>query len=247
MKTLILILLVSSYSQTFAKPVHFTSNENKVNMIELYSSEGCSSCPPADKWLASLKKHPRLWKDFIAVEFHVDYWNRLGWLDPFSHKKFTQRQRTYASEWVQGRVYTPGFVLNGKEWKLGTQKAPTPNPAKVGILSAKQLGKNNFEIHFRPTQNKVRPYHIVTAVLGNGLETDVKYGENAGSKLRHEFVVLGMNKVSMKNKSDSYLAKIALPKTKSVKAKSYSLVFWVTDGKSLKPIQSIGGPWDQKL
>src|SRR6476646_4780454 len=70
----------------------FESGPQRIHLIELFTSQGCSSCPPAEAWLSKLKSEPRLWKDFVPIAFHVDYWDRLGWRDPFATKEWTARQ-----------------------------------------------------------------------------------------------------------------------------------------------------------
>src|ERR1044072_2750746 len=89
----------------------FQSGETQTALIELFTSEGCSSCPPAEKWLSALKSNPDLWKKTIQVAGHVDYWNHLGCRDRFSKPEFTPRQQRYATEWGGDSVYTPGFVV----------------------------------------------------------------------------------------------------------------------------------------
>ena len=74
-----------------AEPRRFTSGSNQVHLIELFSSEGCSSCPPAEQWLGGLREAPGLWRDFVPVAFHVDYWDRLGWRDRFSSPSYSER------------------------------------------------------------------------------------------------------------------------------------------------------------
>ena len=89
-------------------------------LLELYTSEGCSSCPPADRWLSS-----RVAADpsFTALAFHVDYWDRLGWKDPFSSDAATARQNAYAKAWGTRRLYTPQMVVNGREEFVGSSEA----------------------------------------------------------------------------------------------------------------------------
>src|SRR6516164_9572668 len=91
----------------------FESGPAQVSLLELYTSEGCSSCPPAEAWLGELSRNPNLWRAVVPVSFHVDYWDNLGWKDGFSSREFTLRQRFYAASWGSESVYTPGFVLNG--------------------------------------------------------------------------------------------------------------------------------------
>ncbi|MDB4793761.1 DUF1223 domain-containing protein, partial [Methylacidiphilales bacterium] len=81
-----------------AQDVVFKSNIPTASLIELYSSEGCSSCPPAEAWVNDLKSAPELWKSIFPVVFHVDYWDGLGWPDRFSRADYTQRQRNYAAQ-----------------------------------------------------------------------------------------------------------------------------------------------------
>src|ERR1700712_4295101 len=98
MRALMLFLSVWPVGFT-AEPVKLLSGENRVHLLELYSSEGCSSCPPAESWLGELRTAPGLWRDFVPVAFHVNYWDRLGWRDRFASKEYTARQYAYSSQW----------------------------------------------------------------------------------------------------------------------------------------------------
>src|SRR5690242_2519357 len=130
---LCLIFLSPSFCLN-AQPITFQSSESQTSLLELYTSEGCSSCPPAETWLSRLKESPGLWKDFVPIAFHVDYWDYLGWRDSWSTKAFTDRQHAYARTWRNGSVYTPGFVLNGKEWRTWSRSQSVPtSTAQPGI------------------------------------------------------------------------------------------------------------------
>ena len=113
MKSLLILLFLFTfnYAQTFS------SSEYKTPLIELYTSQGCSSCPPADKWLSSLKDEPKLFKEFIPMAFHVSYWDFLGWKDKFANIKNDIRQRQYSKIWNKNSLYTPQFIVNAKEYK----------------------------------------------------------------------------------------------------------------------------------
>ncbi|MCR9205711.1 MAG: DUF1223 domain-containing protein, partial [Halobacteriovoraceae bacterium] len=150
----------------------FESGEEQVHVLELYTSEGCSSCPPAEKWLNSLYKHPHLYKSFVPLAFHVDYWNYLGHPDPYSKGDYSKRQRIYASEWESGTVYTPGFIKNGKEWRSFSRSAPTKAGEKVGNLQVQPLKKQKYKITF----SGIGAAHVYGAVLLHGLENKVKRG-----------------------------------------------------------------------
>ncbi len=101
-------VLVSLNASPQAAELSFTSGPGNVHLLELFTSEGCSSCPPAEAWLSKLKDDPRLWRDFVPLAFHVDYWDGLGWRDPFASKVWTARQYQYSARWKSSTVYTPG-------------------------------------------------------------------------------------------------------------------------------------------
>ena len=122
-----------------AAPLEFQSREQQTSLLELYTSEGCSSCPPAESWLSQLKAKTGLWSDFVPVAFHVDYWDSLGWRDKWASPQFTERQRAYAAASASANVYTPEFVLNGAEWRnwFGLKGAPGLSGTK--LASSKSL------------------------------------------------------------------------------------------------------------
>jgi hypothetical protein len=205
------------------------SGETQVHLIELFSSEGCSSCPPADAWLSTLKRQAGLWKSFVPIEFHVDYWNRLGWTDRFSRESFTERQRRYAAEWGSDGVYTPGFVLDGAEWRPSSAAPPAPSTRKVGTLTARRIGPRRVAVSFAPQLSSSKGWRVYGAVLGNGLVSKVGSGENAGRSLRHDFVVLGLASQEMH------------PKEGARTAESPSFAIWVARAGSQSPVQAVGG------
>ncbi len=111
-----------------AADVALESGPMKTHLLELFTSEGCSSCPPAEAWLSKLKDDAGLWRDFVPLAFHVDYWDRPGWRDPFASKVWTARQYEYSARWKSSNVYTPGFVLDGREWR---NNAPHSNRSAI--------------------------------------------------------------------------------------------------------------------
>ena len=100
-----------------AKAQQFQSTEAQFPLIDLYTSEGCSSSPRADRWLTSLKHNQGLWSKFFPIVFHVDYWDYIGWKDPLASKQFSQRQQRYPKEFNEATVYTPGMRKAGEEWR----------------------------------------------------------------------------------------------------------------------------------
>src|SRR5450432_1176256 len=99
MKVFLFMALIGSAGAFAAESPRFTSGSSQVALVELYTSEGCSSCPPADQWLGALKDDAGLWKEFVPVEFHVNYWDSLGWKDRLSSPAYTAREYAYASAW----------------------------------------------------------------------------------------------------------------------------------------------------
>ena len=114
---LVLSILFGQLSHANDKTLLAASGPSKVQLVELYSSESCSSCPPADQWISGLKDESGLWKKFVPVVFHVDYWNHLGWKDGLSSQLMTKRQINISRLWPSPAVYTPAVVVDGKEWR----------------------------------------------------------------------------------------------------------------------------------
>src|SRR5215813_11317035 len=195
-----------------SQPQTFESGDTQISLIELFTSEGCSSCPPAEKWLSALKSSSDLWKRAVPVAFHVDYWDHLGWHDRFAKPEFTSRQQRYAAAWGGNSVYTPSFVVNGKEWRnwFGGNAIATGS-TKVGVLRVSLGGGGKLTATFVPETTQPRASALNVALLGNGLESDVKRGENSGRKLRHDFVVLDLIKANMVNESNRWTGSVALP------------------------------------
>src|SRR5438552_742490 len=159
-----------------AARITFQSEERQTSLIELYTSEGCSSCPPAEAWLSRLKENKQLWRDFVPVAFHVDYWDRLGWRDRFASKEWTMRQQVFADRWKAGSVYTPGFVLDGSE---SSPAVPSNSQENVGTLRLKSDG-DEVRLSFEPAKADASGYEVYLVTLGFGLATNVKAGENSG-------------------------------------------------------------------
>jgi hypothetical protein len=218
----------------------FESPETPVSLVELYSSEGCSSCPPADAWISKLKTSPDLWKSFVPVAFHVDYWDNLGWKDPFASREFTNRQRRYTTAWRTFTVYTPGVVLNGREWRNWSgKKVPAASEAKVGRLKVTLNDDSRAEVVFVPAGDGLKPAKVELAFLGGDIDSDVKRGENGGRKLHHEFVALHLSSAELAANSTGFAASIPLPKRTA--SSPVALAAWVIGGDAQPPIQATGG------
>ncbi len=217
-----------------AENIFFSSSDQQTSLIELYSSEGCSSCPPADQFLSQFKSTDGLWEKYIPMAFHVDYWDYIGWKDEFASAAFSDRQRRHKQQGNISSVYTPGFVINGEEW-AGFFKPWRSLPTfsnKPGQLKV-SINRHQVLIEF-PAGKTTLNYNL--AIVGMGLVTQVQAGENSGHQLAHDFVVLnhqvsaGRNGVSMN-----------LPLIVGHQPQQYALIAWVSEITSLRPIQAVGG------
>lgn len=167
-----------------------------VTLLELYTSEGCSSCPPADAWLSDLTLNPT---QFIPLAFHVDYWDYIGWKDPFAKPTFTARQRQAAAFASSSTVYTPQFMLNGHDFRGWNQqrlakildrnqKIASPVALSLRLTNAQNaygLELQANHLHLAASSKT----HVFVAVYENNLTSQINAGENNGQALKHDYVV----------------------------------------------------------
>lgn len=230
MRPIVFFLVLGISAASWAGDRSFESRPQKTHLIELFTSQGCSSCPPAEAWLSNLKAEPGLWKDFVPIAFHVDYWDRLGWRDPFAAREWTARQYQYSANWKSESVYTPGFVLDGREW-LG-RNLPRPSNDKSGVLKLSMMNEKILA-SFTPANNETRNFDVHVAVLGFDLNTKISAGENNGRNLKQDFVVLGLANEKMPDGK----AEINLKPD----PKAGAIAAWITTSNQLEPIQAVGG------
>lgn len=174
----------------------FTSPAHRVALLELYTSEGCSSCPPADRWLSGLDRQGGDGQQFIPLALHVDYWNYIGWQDPFSSPRYTQRQRHIARNNTLGTIYTPQLVLQGSDFRawrhmnfaaLLTDINKQPAQAQIAI-NLKPVSERVFALQV--TASSQQPgSRLIVALYENNLISQVTAGENNGRQLKHDYVV----------------------------------------------------------
>lgn len=219
-------------------PVAFSSGDDRVTLIELYTSEGCSSCPPADRWLSKLKGDAGLWHDYVPISFHVDYWNYIGWRDRFSNSAYSDRQRRYQQEGGTRVVYTPGFFKNGQEWRERNSLADEKRPAAGDLIV--QVTGDVVAVRFENSRLQETNLVAHIAVLGMNMETEVRAGENKGKRLKHDFVALSVVSVPLDKSTGGYKAitEIQLPHQA---ATDTALVAWVSSDDAQMPLQAVGG------
>lgn len=158
-------------------------------LVELYTSEGCSSCPPADRWLGTLKQST----DTVALAYHVDYWDYIGWKDRFAEPRNGQRQRNKVALTGGRTVYTPQIMINGRDsraWRGNDPLANVPREAaKAQIQLTAVNAPSGATVTVRATAPGDRQTQLVVARYENGHQSEVKAGENRGATLSHSFVV----------------------------------------------------------
>lgn len=212
------------------------SKPTRTHLIELFTSEGCSSCPPAEARFSKLKADSHLWKDFVPVAFHVDYWNNLGWRDRFSSKDWTQRQRIYAATWGDTAVYTPELVLDGREWRGG--EIPLASTELRGVLKV-SLADEIAQITFKTENSSAESFDVYVAALGFGLNSNVKAGENRGRRLEHDFVVLSLGRKQMQ--LGGIEIRVPIDALQQKPNEVGAIAVWLTQIGQIVPIQAVGG------
>lgn len=189
-----LSLLLSTSQQALAAECSAKSGAASVPLLELYTSEGCSSCPPADKWLSGINTDK-----VTPLAFHVDYWDYIGWKDKFSKAEYSARQRKIAAFGGAGFVYTPQFVMDGRDFKgwdnsrlnqsvSAAQKIPSR--ANLSLDAVQENGKITLKTSAQTTNPaNTKNVDVFVAIYENKLVSQVSAGENSGRALKHDYVV----------------------------------------------------------
>ena len=159
---------------------------------------GGSSCPPAEQWLGQFTKSPELFTSFIPINFHVDYWDDLGWKDPYANAQFSKRQRRYNAFGHARTIATPGFIVNGKGYGgwFKCKKLSINNKIKVGRLAVtleqnRNDGFGSADSRFEALNGAANDGRTYAEILAFDQNTKVFRGENRGKHLLHDFVVIG--------------------------------------------------------
>jgi hypothetical protein len=177
---------LASASVTAAPTCSVKTDRSAPAVVELYTSEGCSSCPPADKWLSRLNGNPQV----VALAFHVDYWDRLGWKDRFASAAYTQRQAEQQRSSGARFSYTPQVIVDGADrpdWPRATLDASARAAAPVAVQLVREGGR--FSATVAPSAGAPARLAAYWAVTEQGHASAVKAGENEGATLKHDHVV----------------------------------------------------------
>ena len=231
---LAVLLLALSFSAGGKETTRFSSGPEQVTLLELYTSQGCSSCPPAERWLNRYVDSEALWTHVVPVAFHVDYWDSLGWKDRYAAVEYGERQRAYVRSGRAGSVYTPGMFVNGREWR-GWMFALTPresarSPGKLDVTLAQDTLQASF-----PANGRALELHVV--LLGFDLETHVLRGENRNRILPQSFVALSH---AVHPSADGHW-QVPLPRVQAVDGKRQAVAVWVSEARRPAPLQATGG------
>ncbi len=167
-------------------------------VVELFTSEGCNTCPPAEKLFSSLKADAKKsGKNIFFLEYHVDYWNKLGWKDPYSSFQYTNRQKNYTSVLNEESMYTPMMIVNGSKSFTGSDKQKADaaihealsESAATGLkIKIDSTAADTLYLHYEATKTD-KNYIIRAAITEDGLVSSITKGENSGLTLSHDAVV----------------------------------------------------------
>ncbi|MBL4605032.1 MAG: DUF1223 domain-containing protein [Flavobacteriaceae bacterium] len=229
------ILLFSFFLFNSTTNIDFNSTENSFVVIQLFTSQGCSSCPPADILVGKIKEE---YKDLnvYVMSYHVDYWDRLGWKDPFGKRKFTEIQYRYADQFKERQVYTPQIVVNGREHFIGSNGTKLRRRIKAYL---KKESRNTITISSDKNSegNIVFNYNVSGDVKGKKLKlafvlenhvTQVKKGENSNRTLTNSNIVLEEFVLELKNQNKG---SFILPKENFDTKKDLKLIGFVQNDR----------------
>jgi len=229
-----------------------------VAVVELFTSQGCSSCPPADRLLSQLAEDPHYRGKVIPLSFHVDYWNYVGWQDPFSSKLWSERQKLYASRaFHTNRIYTPQVVVNGRSECVGSNEGDVLDRVRGALAEAPAAAvtlrvepvtpEGQLQIHasakmLRAANGSKGDLDLWVAIYESGLSTEVKAGENASRVLRNDRVVRRFEKVfSLSSQAgSSHEGEIALGIDKRWKSADLGVVAFLQDPATLSVVGATG-------
>ncbi|HEY1090743.1 MAG TPA: DUF1223 domain-containing protein [Burkholderiaceae bacterium] len=202
-------------------------------VIELYTSEGCDSCPPADRWLSTLKGR----RDVLALSFHVTYWDRLGWVDRFASPEGTARQELMAHAAGRRSVYTPEVMVDGRDW-MGWRNAGVLPAAAMQAAPSLMLSRAGEAVIAKIGALKAGQLEAYWAVLEDDWESQVRSGENQGKTLRHDHVVRFYQPVpAWAASAGTELRLPSLPMTANA-AHPRRIVLVISDAATHRPLQA---------
>lgn len=224
---------------SFAQPACQTKSGPRVPLVvELFTSEGCSSCPPADRWLSTLRGR----EDVIALGFHVTYWDRLGWPDRFASREFTARQHEHMQRLGMNQVYTPQVLVDGRDWRDWRGWPRLPAPAAPGNAPRLALAREGDAVlatvdAWTGAASQGDRLGGFWAVTEDRHESRVRAGENAGETLRHDHVVRLVRPLADWRASDGLRSRLDV--SRGAAEHPRRVVFVVTDVATRRTVQAL--------
>lgn len=227
------LALISSQNALIVQKIQKPPVQKTV-LLELFTSQGCSSCPPADAILAAYAASHD--EQIIPISFHVDYWNRLGWTDPFSSNSYSSRQRWYGQHLPGHSVYTPQLVVNGKEETVGNNRKAVISLVQkellVGPVTTLSIGeividKNSVSFQYT-TVNAGKDALLNIALVQKQVITRIKAGENDGVTVTNRNIVRSFNTQPLNGDGSAHVSRPT-----DFKNSDYALVVFVQDRNSL--------------
>ena len=234
-------LLTISFSTASLKN-KMAKEQDGFALIELFTSEGCSSCPPADEALEEIQKKYND-KDVLVLSYHVDYWNKLGWKDIFSDASFTQRQEYYSNIFRLNNIYTPQAVVNGKKEFLGSDKSKLISSIEEQLnersavsikLNVVQNAEGKIDVHYSAEGADAKKEQAILVLIQKMATSEIKKGENKGRTLHHSNIVRNIFYLPLKEKTTSFTLPVGFNK------EDFFVAGFIQDKRSgkIKAIQS---------
>lgn len=236
------------------------SQPHRVALLELYTSEGCSSCPPADDWLSGLANNGIDAGKLVPLSLHVDYWNYIGWRDPYSSAQYTARQREAGQRNRLRSIYTPQMVLNGQDYRgwrrqdiVSSLKDLNAMPAAANLSmswSEQQSASDNslsitMHAELNPPHTASQPV-VNLVVFENNLVSHVNAGENDGRTLKHDYVVRRLFSYPFATGRAGFTRQLSLPMNKDWNRDRLGLALFVQDNQSGEILQAMAQAIDCK-
>lgn len=236
------------------------SQPQRVALLELYTSEGCSSCPPADVWLSDLARNGIDAGKLVPLSLHVDYWNYIGWRDPYSSAQYTARQREVGQRNRLRSIYTPQMVLNGQDyrgWRRHDIESSLkdinalPAAANLRMYWSEQQSASDKSLSITMHADLNTPHTATQPVLNlvvfeNNLVSRVNAGENDGRTLKHDYVVRRLFSYPFTTGKEGFERQLSLPMNKDWNRERLGLALFVQDNQSGEILQAMAQAIDCK-
>ncbi len=223
------------------------SGKSRVALLELYTSEGCDSCPPTDQWFSALPQRGYTPQRVLALAFHVDYWNYLGWKDPYAQAQFSARQSDASRRNKARVVYTPQLLLDGADYRrsllgddIGQRISKTQLPGAQISMSIDTSSQPRLRARISTVTGTAQAYAVI---YENNLATEVAAGENKGKRLRHDFVVRELHGPFAVTAATPLAIDQIIGRDRAWKAADLHAAVFVQDAVTGVALQALNLPW----